>query len=48
MWEYFVRLLHLPEVLNSMHEIWGVWREVVRPRWKIVGELVEKAIVWSI
>lgn len=47
-WEYFVCLLHLPEVLDSVHAIWEVWREAVRPSMRIVGDLVVKAIVWCI
>lgn len=47
-WDYFVRLLHLPDSPLFLQMAWDVWRSLVRRACKDIGDLVVKAIVWNI
>ncbi|XP_039128452.1 uncharacterized protein LOC120264696 [Dioscorea cayenensis subsp. rotundata] len=47
-WGYFTRLCQLPDAPRDRIAVWGDWRAAVRPTCRLTGDLIVKAIVWSI
>lgn len=47
-WEHFARLLHFPQLLTFLVDLWGRWRTLLHPERRAFGDLVAKAIVWTV
>lgn len=48
MWTYFGRILQLSGPPESMIMVWGSWRSSLVPSFRVMGNLVIKAIMWNI
>lgn len=47
-WYYFSLILGLPELPQYMSSLWGLWRSMVRPSLRNMGDLIVKAIAWNV
>ncbi|XP_039134949.1 uncharacterized protein LOC120272251 [Dioscorea cayenensis subsp. rotundata] len=47
-WDYFIRILRLPQLPLSIQDLWGRWRYGLHSERRAFGDLVAKAIIWNL